>query len=93
MNASTQCPHSDLHFEIRNVGFSDTNLHYLEIKARCKICELPMVFRGLPLGLTPAHPTGELGGQEARLPFLADGEEMTGKVAGFVGRVLSTDIT
>ncbi len=91
MNASTQCPHSDLHFDLNHVGLADTNVHYLEIKARCKICEKPMVFRGLPLGLTPYHPTGEVGGFEARLPFLAEGEELSGNIVGFTGKLVGIE--
>lgn len=88
MTGSTQCPHSDLHIELKNVGMDDSNIHYLEIKARCKICEKDMVFRGLTLGLTPNHPTSELGGYEARLPFLGEGEELTGNTIGFTGKLV-----
>jgi len=88
MSGSAQCPRSDLHFDIHHAGFSDCSIHYLEIKARCKICDKRMVFQGLPLGMTPHHPTGALDGGEARLPFLGEGEELTGKVIGFTGRVV-----
>ena len=50
-----------------------------------------MVFRGLPLGLTPHHPTGELGGFEARLPLLAEGEQATGNLTGFAGKLVEID--
>jgi hypothetical protein len=86
MSASTQCPHSDLHIDIHNQGFVDSNLHYLEIKMRCKTCDKPMVFRGCPLGLTPQHPTMALDGTEIRLPFLGEDEEPAGNLVGFVGR-------
>lgn len=86
MSASTQCPHSDLHFEIHHQGFDDSSIHYLEIKASCKTCGKRMIFRGAPFGLTPAHPTMAIDGSEMRLPFLGEGEELTGKVIGFVGR-------
>lgn len=82
----TQCPHSDLDISFKNQAFEESNLHYLEISAKCSICEKPIVFRGLPLGATPAHPTGSWGGEEARLPFLAEGEELTGKTYSIVGK-------
>lgn len=88
MSGSAQCPHTDLHFDLNNVHFADASIHYLEIKARCKICDKPMVFRGLPLGLSPHHPTGELGGYEVRLPFVGEGEEPTGNLMGFTGSVV-----
>ncbi len=88
MSGSTQCPHSDLHFEINNQGFHDTNLHYLEIRAKCNTCGKPMCFRGLPLGLSPHRPTGELGGYEVRLPFVGEGEELQNEPPGFIGKVV-----
>lgn len=87
MSGSTQCPHTDLHFNLHHVSLGDSNIHYLEIKATCKICDKPMVFRGLPLGMTPNHPTGELGGYEARLPFIGEGEEPAGVLISFIGKV------
>lgn len=89
MTASTQCPHSDLHFDLNHVHLADSNVHYLEVKARCNICEKQMVFRGLPLGLSPAQPTGSLGGDEVRLPFIGQDEEPTGSQIGFVGRMVA----
>jgi len=80
-----ECPHSDIHWHIHHQAFHDCNLHYLEIKGRCKLCDKPLIFRGAPLGMTPKHPTMSLGGQEIRLPFLAEGEEPKGKIIGFVG--------
>lgn len=85
MSASTQCPHTDLDIQINLINFEDSNVHYMEVKASCKICGKPMVFQGLPLGVSPHQPTGELGGYEARLPFLGEGEEPTGKLIGFTG--------
>lgn len=83
MSGSSQCPHSDLHFHLNNAYFGDTNIHYLEIKAHCNICKAPMVFRGLPAGLSPEHPTASIDGQEAVLPFLAADEDLTGKPFGY----------
>lgn len=88
MPGSTQCPHSDVHFNLKNVGFADTNIHYLEITGRCALCDKKLTFRGCPLGVSPAHPTMTLGGEEIRIPFLCEGEEPTGNQIGFTGRMI-----
>jgi hypothetical protein len=79
VTASSKCHHPDLHFHLNHVCMADTNVHYLEVTAKCNVCDAPMLFRGCPLGLTPAHPTASLGGDEIRLPMIAEGEEPTGK--------------
>lgn len=83
---SAQCPHSDLHFNLNNAAFGNTNLHYLEISAKCTICNIEMVFRG-PTGMSPEFPACSLDGKEIRLPFLGDGETLIGKPIGFSVRV------
>jgi hypothetical protein len=83
MSASAQCPHPDLHFHLNNQGFGDTNLHYLEITARCKVCDTPMVFVGIPVGMMPDRPMSSVDGTEIRLPFLGQGETLVGKPIGF----------
>lgn len=90
MSASSQCPHSDLHINVHHQAFGDCSIHYLEIRAHCKICDRPVVFRGCPLGMTPAHPTMALDGSEVRLPFLVGDDELTGKGIGFVGTTTLT---
>ena len=79
---SAQCPHSDLHFHLNNASFGNTNLHYLEVTAKCTICGTSMVFRG-PTGIGPDQPACSLDGKEIRLPFLGEGEELTGKPIGY----------
>lgn len=86
MAASSQCPHSDLHIEVNNASFGDTNLHYLEIRATCRICSKRIAFRGAPNGMSPEFPTMAPDGSEVRLPFLADGEELIGRPIGFTIR-------
>lgn len=83
VGASTQCPHSDLHFHLNNSSFGDTNLHYLEITAKCSICGADMVFRGVPAGMSPEQPAASLDGKELRLPFLGENEELVGKPIGY----------
>lgn len=84
--ASSQCPHSDLDIRLNHVNFEDSNVHYLEVQATCKICGKPMAFRGMPIGVSPARPTMDPGGLEVRLPFLAEGEDIVGKAIGAVGQ-------
>lgn len=83
MSGSTQCPHSDLHFHLNNSGFGDTNLHYLEIKASCKVCDKPMVFRCNAFGVLPDQPTVSIDRTEIVLPFMAEGEELVGAPLGY----------
>jgi hypothetical protein len=83
MNASAQCPHIDLQFDLVHNAMEDSNLHYLEVKATCKTCKKPMCFRGAPLGVSPNHPTMSIGGDEMRLPFLGEGESLVGQAIGF----------
>ena len=79
---SSQCPHSDLHFNLNNAAFGNTNLHYLEITAKCTICNTDMVFRG-PTGMSADLPACSLDGKEIRLPFLAENEDLTGNPIGY----------
>jgi hypothetical protein len=84
--ASSQCPHSDLDINVHHQAFVDSSIHYLEIKARCRTCDKPMLFRGAPFGFSPQQPTMAVDGSEIRLPFLAEDEELTGNTITFTGR-------
>lgn len=86
MSGSAACPHASLHFDINHSWSGDTNLRYLEIKARCNGCGARMIFRGMPCGLSPEQPTADLEGYEARLPMIAEGEPLRGKPIGFMIR-------
>jgi hypothetical protein len=87
MSGSTQCPHSDIGWHLSHVAFHDATIHYLEIKGVCNVCEAAVTFRGLPFGMTPAHPTMAVDGSEVTLPFMLGDEEPAGNVIGFVGSV------
>ena len=83
MSGSVNCPHLEgFHFHINVASMGDTNLKYLEITGKCKSCDKAIAFRG-PLGSSPDHPAMSPDGAEARLPFLCEGEELTGKPIGF----------
>lgn len=88
MSASSQCGHSDLHFHLNNVRFGNTNIHYLEVTARCNVCAVDMVFRGLPAGLSPDQATSSLDGKTASIPFLGEGEVYDGKASGYFVKVI-----
>lgn len=84
-----QCPHTDVHYALNLAAFGDTNIRYLEVTGGCKICGAPMVFRGLPLGLSPMRPTMAAFGSEVRLPLTFGEEEYDGKAIGFSGGPVS----
>lgn len=90
MSASAQCPHSDVRWNLHHQAFHDATIHYLEITGSCHNCGLAVTFRGLPLGMTPAHPTMAIDGSEVRLPFMLGDEEPAGKLIGVVGSVSAT---
>lgn len=85
MSASSRCPHppESVQFHLNHCSFGDTNLRYVEITARCLVCEAPVRFRGAPLGSSPDHPAMAPDGSEMRLPYLLGDEELTGKPIGF----------
>lgn len=88
---SAQCPHSDLAFELRHVMMENSNVHYVEMSAACKVCGVPMQFRGMPFGVTPEHPTMAMDGSEVTLPLLGKGEEPRGNLTGMVGHPLGRE--
>lgn len=75
-----------MHWNLHHQGFHDSNLHYLEITGRCNTCGKAAEFRGIPLGLSPQHPTMAIDGSEIRFPWFGEGEEPNGPMIGFVGR-------
>ena len=48
---------------VEAIGFT------MEVTARCRECDEPFVFMGLPSGSLANEPTVSVNGQEARLPF------------------------
>jgi hypothetical protein len=88
VSGSTQCPHLEFEFCVAVARFEDTNIKYAEVTGLCKNCAGEVIFRGMPLGVSPVHPTMALGGDEARLPFLIGEEEYDGKALGFTGSLV-----
>jgi hypothetical protein len=77
-----RCKHDHFRFQVKVVHLSDSNVKYLEIHGDCVQCGALASFQGLPLGVSPFHPTGSIDGREAMVPFLAAGEEPSGALVG-----------
>jgi len=85
MSGSSKCHHPEIDFNLEHAIFKDTNIRYLEIIGKCKICETPIQFQGnFPVGVTPDFPTQvELGNRNIVLPFLVEGEIYDGNSPSF----------
>lgn len=68
------CNHDDLHFHLGHHHFGDTNVHQLDISAKCNKCGIRMRFIGFPPGVSFTHPTADLDGLEARIPMVPENE-------------------
>ncbi len=79
MSASAQCPHMQFQAAVNVARIEDTGMKVAEIQIRCSHCGMPAQFRGVPLGVSPDHPTASIDGEEVRLPFLCEGDVYTGK--------------
>jgi hypothetical protein len=61
------------------VGFS------ADITVKCRDCELPFEFIGLPMGYSPLQPMCSVDGTEARMPLKPRGEVMPMERENLVG--------
>lgn len=86
MSASSKCPHLSFNANVNVIRLEDTGLKYAELTVRCIHCDAPAVFRGMPIGLSPAQPMMQPDGQEVRLPFICDGDPEPKPSAGFTIR-------
>ncbi|MBS7545668.1 hypothetical protein [Ancylobacter oerskovii] len=82
MSASSRCPHNDVDFNLNLASFGDTNLRYLEMTGRCKLCGAGIRFRG-PVGMGPDCAGIALDGSEVRIPLLFGDEELEGRPIGY----------
>lgn len=78
MNATSQCHHPDVHIHVNHHRSGDSNTQYLEITARCTVCDVAMAFQGCPFGLSPWQPTMAPDGSEIRIPMRGAGEKPEG---------------
>ena len=78
-----KCPHFNFAADVKVARIEDTGLKYAELTVRCSDCGKPAVFRGLPVGLSPDHPTASFGDEEVNLPFLCEGDDYNGQGIGY----------
>ena len=83
MSGSATCPHLEFAAQVNVQRIEDTGMKFAEVSIRCTHCGKPARFRGLPWCLSNDHPTAAVGDEEARLPFLCEGDTYTGKGIGF----------
>ncbi|MGI9487329.1 MAG: hypothetical protein ACR2RF_15920 [Geminicoccaceae bacterium] len=84
MTSGIQCQHSDVHFDINQNHFGDTNVSSLDLTATCKICGVRFKFLGLPVGVSMAKPTVSVDGYEVKLPMVASNEKPDSKLGAFL---------
>lgn len=64
-----------MNYHLNHVHMGDTNVHVLEISARCGVCEAAMTFLGdLPMGGSLQRPTLDLDRGTISLPMVGTGE-------------------
>lgn len=71
-----QCRHSEVSFQIKNVSFANTNLHYLELYGFCTQCQKTTRFVGITSDRRDLAPSMTSDGVMVRLPFVCDGDEL-----------------
>lgn len=72
----------NVHWHLNLQHFGNTNIKYLEVTGRCRVCGNSIRFRG-PAGLNPAGPTVAIDGSEAIFPFLFENEQYDGNAVGY----------
>lgn len=78
MNASAQCPHSDLDINFHLTVMEDSNVASFHVWATCKLCTKRMNFqRGLAMGASSRFPTRDSEPEKLGIliPMIAEGEE------------------
>lgn len=83
MSASSKCPHFHFEANVEVARIEDTGLKYAHVTIICIDCGKPAVFRGLEIGVSPDHATGDVEGKEARLPFVLDPDDYNGNGLGY----------
>ena len=92
-DANATCKHENFHANVsiarlaideagdKIVGFS------ADITIKCRDCNLPFEFIGLPMGYTPFQPACSVDSLEARMPIKPKGESVSHEgLAGFTIR-------
>lgn len=78
------CKHENFvaHADVQRIARSETDPQidgfYVELRIHCAECDIPFVFRGLPMGLSQAHPTGDLLSECLTAPIYPKGDPYLG---------------
>ena len=63
------CTHEEFNAEVEVNRLEDIGAFAADVRIRCRQCQRPFQFLGLPGGLAPDQPTVSVDGTEARLPI------------------------
>jgi hypothetical protein len=77
-----KCLHRDMHYNLDLHVLGDTNLCYLEVTGKCKLCDEDVIFRG-PAGVSKDQATVSIDGKTAHLPLVFGEHNVTGNPVGF----------
>lgn len=70
---SEPCVHLDFAAEVEVNRFEDTGRFNVEVRVRCRACDEPFRFLGLPSGLLTERPATSVDGLELRAPIEPQG--------------------
>lgn len=71
------CPHLSFYSVVRVARLEDIGRFVAEVKIRCRVCDTPFQFLGMPPGFNYEAPTVSLDGLEADLPICPQGAQPT----------------
>lgn len=81
------CKHGESLALVSVAYLEDIGRWTADVSIKCRLCERPFRFLGLPGGSNVDFPTASVDGHEARMPIHPDGEELPalpdGHVRGF----------
>lgn len=65
----SDCAHKDLEIKIEHAQWDSEGVNMIVIKARCRGCQEPVTFLGLPVGKSLGRPTTSPDSHTAFLPI------------------------
>lgn len=77
----SKCKH-EFNFHHHIIGFTDTNLLYIELSAKCTKCGKAMLFPG-KIGCSPHEPRTSVDLETLTIPMRPKGEPLTGNPVGY----------
>lgn len=72
MTGMGECEHREFDAQVTVNRLEDVNRFAADVHIRCRECNKPFQFVGLPGGLHLDHPTVSVDGTEARLPIVPE---------------------